>query len=777
MDPAIELFQVRLPRKTMSRTTLSTGILARDRSSVNAHIDIANFSASERTMEVVLFDWGVDQLWEEPTPIPVTPAGSITVAPKSLRSFLALITQSTAQPAQQLAHYEVRVTVSDIEDVVVNCFALDGDGNVIAGNTVMHAGLVKIQTDTWVVAPDGAEGANIAGTLDEPWSFAYAGTGADGRIKPADTVWLRGGTYRAEQGFTISFDGARCKPVTWRAAPNESFTLDGAIPAFVDTPQTAWEPFSPSNNVYRSTASYPRSNQYGGFIEIDGQWLPLATHKDKDANNKFTLDWINSDHDNWRHPEPYYLGPGICNDRTDAGPLYVRLDNSLPEAQCNRDVAQIENPDPRHHSLRISRADTYGLTVRGSHHVFEDFTDVHNYYGVFNIADARSDLTFRRVGGRVTLIGARLGRARRVLIEDPSFDGCMDPEKWWVAWEDIKGGSQAADHVRKAGLVYGRAHDVEVTGGYFHDFFDSATSDDSHDVEVHGVEFRSWDDAWQMTGSVYRIDMHHNVFLGAGPSRDRSGTVSVNSDPGTIWIHDNIIDTSRYRIFWFRYGRTDGFSMEIGWREPIPLSRHGVVSGERHTIPWKLYHNTIVAGIDGNAPFASPYVGVDLFGDDQAIADAPHEVYNNIILVRDGRPLGRDTWLNKNARGEIREIYDGNVYWGWSNPPPTDYSEYTSLWVFLHRSEGLVCGSEGLVCGEDPKGSIGDVDKLRNLALAHSRVYYPPGWEAAGLSVDPQLDAAYKPLNAAVASGAVNLTAKGWPGTRPYKPWRGAVQP
>lgn len=768
----------------MARTHLSTGILARDRSSVNVHIDVANLSAFERTIRVELYDWGVDQLWKEPIPIPVTPTGNISIAPNSLRSFLAPIAQSTAQPAQLLAHYEVRATVSDIEDVVVNCFALDNDGSVIPGNTVLHNSLVRInapasRVSTWVVAPEGAEGVDIAGTMSQPWSLAYAGAGADRRIQPGDTVWLREGIYRLQQGFTVSFDGALCRPVKWRAAPNESFTLDGAIPEFVDTPATAWEPAEPADiseghNLYRSTDVYRRSDQYSGFIEIDGQWLPLATHKDKGADGQFTLDWINSDDHNWQYPEPYYLGPGICNDRTgDDARLYVRLDNSTAEAQCNRNVAQIVNPDPRQHSLRISPMNTYGLTVRGSHHIFEDFKNVHNYYGVFLIEDERSDLTFRRVGGRVTTIGARLGRAKGVLIQDPSFDGCMDPEKWWVSWQDIKGGSQAADHVRKCGINYGVAHDVEVSGGYFHDFFDSAISDGAHDVDVHHVEFSSWDDAWQMTGTVYRIDMHHNLFLGAGPSRDKSGTVTVNCAPGTLWIHDNIIDTSRYRIFWYRYGRFDEDPEGIGWREPIPLSRHGVVSAHRHTIPWKLYHNTIVAGIDGSAPFASHFVGVDLFGDDQAIADAPHEVYNNIIVVRDGRPLGRDTWVNKNTRGEIREIYDGNVYWGWSDSAS---SGYTSLWVILHRA-GVPD-----TFGESPKGSIGDVDKLRNLAREDSQTYYEPGWEAAGLSVDPQLVDpqlvdAYKPLNVALASGAVNLSATGWPGTSVYKPWRGAVKP
>jgi hypothetical protein len=50
----------------MARTKLSTGILARDRSSFNAHIDIANFSAFDQTMKVEVFDWGVDNCGTSP---------------------------------------------------------------------------------------------------------------------------------------------------------------------------------------------------------------------------------------------------------------------------------------------------------------------------------------------------------------------------------------------------------------------------------------------------------------------------------------------------------------------------------------------------------------------------------------------------------------------------------------------------------------------------------------------------------------------------------------
>jgi hypothetical protein len=64
--------------------------------------------------------------------------------PYTLRSFIALINQSTAQPELNLAHYEVCVTVFDIKNVVVNCFALDSNGHMIAGNTVLHNSLVEI---------------------------------------------------------------------------------------------------------------------------------------------------------------------------------------------------------------------------------------------------------------------------------------------------------------------------------------------------------------------------------------------------------------------------------------------------------------------------------------------------------------------------------------------------------------------------------------------------------------------------------------------------------
>lgn len=129
----------------MGQKTLSTGVLLRSKASINAHVDVVNLSQSDkRKVKVEIFDWGVDQLWSNPKPVPVSPSGSVTIGPHTLHSFLASITQSTTQPTLELLHYEIRITVSDIKNVVVNCFAHDSSGKIIMENSVLHNGLVEI---------------------------------------------------------------------------------------------------------------------------------------------------------------------------------------------------------------------------------------------------------------------------------------------------------------------------------------------------------------------------------------------------------------------------------------------------------------------------------------------------------------------------------------------------------------------------------------------------------------------------------------------------------
>jgi hypothetical protein len=124
---------------------LSTGVLVRDVASFNAHIDVVNVDPTlSTTVAVEILDWGPDQLWDKPAPVPVTPSGPVTIGPHTHQSFISLITQSTAQPALVLALYEVRITFPDDRNLVINCFADDGKGGIVEGNTVLHKGLVEV---------------------------------------------------------------------------------------------------------------------------------------------------------------------------------------------------------------------------------------------------------------------------------------------------------------------------------------------------------------------------------------------------------------------------------------------------------------------------------------------------------------------------------------------------------------------------------------------------------------------------------------------------------
>jgi hypothetical protein len=129
----------------MPYTTFSTGAMLRDTDAFNANIVVVNLDpTTPRTVTVEIFDWGVEQHWSRPAPVPVSPAGAVTVGAHTQRAFIALITQSTTQPGTGLELYEVRVTVDNANDVVVNCFAVDESGESIAGKTVWHKDLVAI---------------------------------------------------------------------------------------------------------------------------------------------------------------------------------------------------------------------------------------------------------------------------------------------------------------------------------------------------------------------------------------------------------------------------------------------------------------------------------------------------------------------------------------------------------------------------------------------------------------------------------------------------------
>jgi hypothetical protein len=100
----------------------------------------------------------------------------------------------------------------------------------------------SVPTDTvhagWHVGPNG--GSGTAGTLASPWSLAYALTGAAGRIRPGDTVWVHRGLYAAYEWTQPKVSGTASAPVIFRNYPGERATISSEGMFTIDGSDTWW---------------------------------------------------------------------------------------------------------------------------------------------------------------------------------------------------------------------------------------------------------------------------------------------------------------------------------------------------------------------------------------------------------------------------------------------------------------------------------------------------------------------------------------------------------
>lgn len=71
------------------------------------------------------------------------------------------------------------------------------------------------------VAPTGTSAGD--GTSARPWNLSTALSGADGRIRPGDTVWVRGGQYVGP--FVSTLMGTSAAPIVVRAYPGERVSI------------------------------------------------------------------------------------------------------------------------------------------------------------------------------------------------------------------------------------------------------------------------------------------------------------------------------------------------------------------------------------------------------------------------------------------------------------------------------------------------------------------------------------------------------------------------
>ncbi len=178
-----------------------------------------------------------------------------------------------------------------------------------------------------------------AGTVQAPWkTLAHALR----RLKPGDTLYLRGGTYY-EKVF-LSRSGTAEAPITVASYPGELAVLDGGLREFLETPAAAWEPFRGgaegefvSTRAYRDADDRKVPHQF-----LPGSWEPLWGIEDErpialghfadsmvPLHGYRTAADLRATNELWRGKKEaddpgIYCGPGLWFNR-ETGRIHVRL--------------------------------------------------------------------------------------------------------------------------------------------------------------------------------------------------------------------------------------------------------------------------------------------------------------------------------------------------------------------------------------------------------------------------------------------------------------------
>lgn len=107
-----------------------------------------------------------------------------------------------------------------------------------------------------------------AGTEKNPWkTLAHALR----RLKPGDTLYLRGGTYYEKPVVVRS--GTVDSPITIAPYPGELAIIDGGLREFVENPAASWQPLEGgADGEYVSTKTYSQADDR----KVPHQFLPAA---------------------------------------------------------------------------------------------------------------------------------------------------------------------------------------------------------------------------------------------------------------------------------------------------------------------------------------------------------------------------------------------------------------------------------------------------------------------------------------------------------------------
>jgi hypothetical protein len=575
--------------------------------------------------------------------------------------------------------------------------------------------LVNDNSTKFVDAKKGSDNNN--GSQSRPWKtlkYSFA------QLRAGNTLLLRGGSYD-ERNLYLKTRGSSGKITTVRNYPGETVVIDASDSRFNSSRDNIWELFDGSTSTYRTKNANYGSKMFVGYaISNSGTDIPLVPYLDDPGAGAHGLSDLKSNvYD--VSTKPRYVGPGVY---TKSGRVYIRF-SPVPSRSLDGPATTFSgSTNPKNFKLLLS-SDNQVITVSGTYIKISGISFTGSRSGLtLNGSSRNIEITNSVFRVPATAILLRDG------VSDVKIDGITVNGNFpdWVAWTDMKGTngqSTPASYwpMRSAGVNGSFVKNIAVSNSQFNRVFDGMVISGSN-IDVSNNSGVFIDDFIQLGSDSSHVYIYDNTMIGAGPSHYGRGD---SASPGTIFLHDNFIDTSLRHLI----GKKDpkGILAEdySGWRSGKPISAHAQ-SKLKNGDPWKIYQNTIVFnGHHSSGSGISLWRGLNRTG-------KTHEVYNNVIVEMGGGSILRDASISDGP-----QLYDGNIYWQKSG---ADKPIFTGIADKRGKKERF----------------FNLTDFRASSIFTQSKSQYRPGWENSGFSGNPHLDSRLRPIQGGVAaSGAVRL--------------------
>ena len=150
---------------------------------------------------------------------PARPGGVVVTLSNANPSLVSLPKSVLIPSGKMSAHFSIATKkVASYSSAIISA---SGEGTTETTTLT----LLPRQSRGWYVATEGS--AKGQGTLNSPWDLAGAlGQGPNGKVKPGDTIWLRGGRYTGT--FLSTLNGTENAPIIVRSYPGERVIIDKA---------------------------------------------------------------------------------------------------------------------------------------------------------------------------------------------------------------------------------------------------------------------------------------------------------------------------------------------------------------------------------------------------------------------------------------------------------------------------------------------------------------------------------------------------------------------